>query len=100
MKTEAIQNWSGSVAIAWMMGAFVLIHYVIVPHQIVVGPFWAWIFATLAIQLVPGLALTIAGFRCVNRVGRVTAIVAGVLFLWFVWYGAVPAASVFLQVSK
>jgi hypothetical protein len=90
MKTEAIKNWSGSVAIAWMMSIYVLIHYVIVPHQIIIGPFWVWIFTTLAIQLVPGLAFAIAGMRCGNRVGRVSAVLAAVLFLWFVWYGLVP----------
>ena len=93
MKTEAIKNWSGSVAIAWMMSAFVLIHYVIVPHQIVIGPFWVWIFATLAIQLIPGLGFAIAGLRCRNLVGRVSAILAAVLFLWFVWYGLFPVLA-------
>jgi hypothetical protein len=100
MKTKAISNWWGLIAIAWMMSAFVFIHYVTVPHQIVIGPFWAWIFAELLVQLIPGLVFVIVGLRCESRVGRVTAILAGVLFLWFVWYGAVPAVSVFLQASR
>jgi len=97
MNTKAIKNWSGLAAASWMMGAFVLIHYVIVPDQIVIGPFWVWIFVSVAIQLIPGLALAVAGLGCVNRLGRATAILACVLFLWFVWYGAVPALLVFKQ---
>jgi len=100
MKTKAINNWSGLIAIAWMMSAFVLIHYVIVPRHIVIGPFWPFIFATLIFQLVPGLFFAIVGLRCGNQAGRVSAILGIGLFLWFVWYGAVPVFSMLWQLGS
>ena len=97
MNTKAMNSWSGLVAIAWMMGVFVFIHYFIVPRHIIIGSFWPWIFTTLAVLLIPGLAFAIAGFWSANRIGRVLAILATGLFLWFVWYAAVPAISGFLK---
>jgi hypothetical protein len=100
MHAKTLRNWSGLIAISWMMIAFVVIHYVIVPQQVVIGPFWPWIFAVLAAQLIPGLLLAIAGLRCGNLCGRISAILAIGLFSWFVWYGALPAVSVLLQMTK
>jgi hypothetical protein len=100
MKTETIKNWSGLVAIAWMMSVFILIHYVIVPRHIVIGSFWPWIFATLAVLLIPGLILAIIGLRCESRVGRISAMLATGLFLWFVWYAAVPVLTGFLRAAR
>ena len=97
MKTKAINNWSGLVAIAWMTGVFVIIHYVIVPRHIVIGSFWPWIFTTLAVLLIPGFAFALAGFWSATRAGRVLAGLATGLFLCFVWYAAVPVVSGFLQ---
>ena len=100
LKTKTAGNWAGLVAIVWMMSAFLLIHYVVVPRQIVIGPFWLWIFATLAVQLVPGLVFAIAGLRCGNRAGRVAATLAIGLFLWFVWYGLIPVLAMIWQLAK
>ena len=100
MKTITLRNWSGVLSIVSMLSAFVLIHYIIVPRHIVIGSFWTWMFATLAIQLVPDFVFAIAGLRCESRAGRISAIAASGLFLWLVWYAAVPVVSVFLQAAK
>lgn len=97
MQAKTITNWGGVLSILWMLGGFLLIHDVVVPRRIVVGPFWLWTFVLLGIQLVPGLFLAIAGWRCPKRAGRVSAMLAACLFLWFVWYGLVPAVSVLWQ---
>lgn len=96
MQSTALKNWSGLLAIVSMLSAFVVIHYIIVPHHIVIGPFWPWIFATLAVQLIPGLVFAIAGLRCKSQAGRVFAIAAAGLFLWFVWHAAYPVFALWL----
>jgi hypothetical protein len=99
MQAKAITKWAGMLSIVWMLSGFVFIHYVIVPRQIVVGPFWRWTFVLLSVQLVPALFLAIVGLRCGSRAGRVYGILAIGLLLWFVWYGVVPAAAVLLQLG-
>lgn len=94
MQTKAINNWTGFLSIIWMLAAFGLIHYIVVPRQIIIGPFWLWVFGLLAVQLVPGLILAVAGLRHGNRSGRISAILAMGLSLWFVWYGLFPALAV------
>ncbi len=100
MQTKAVDNWAGLVAIAWMTSVFALIHFLIVPQHFVVGPFWLWLVGLLALQLLPGFILAVIGIRCGSRLGRFAAVAAIGLFLWFVWYGAVPAASVIWQLRQ
>lgn len=97
--TKLINNWAGSIAIIWMMGSFLMIHYFIVPGHIVIGSFWLWIFGILVIQLVPGLVFAISGLRCGTRPGRVSAFLAIFLCLRFVWYGLVPVVSMIWQLK-
>jgi hypothetical protein len=98
MKT--FKAWAGLLSIVWMLSGFVVIHYVVVPERIVVGPIWLWPFVLLGIQLGPGLLLAIAGMRSGSRAGKVTAILAACLFCWFVWYGVVPALAVLLPIGS
>ena len=100
MQTKAVDNWAGLMGIAWMTGIFALIHFLIVPQHFIVGPFWLWIVGLLALQLLPGFLLAVVGFRCGNRLGRISAIAAAGLFLWFLWYGAVPVASMIWQLRQ
>jgi len=100
MLPKIMTTWAGLLSILWMLSGFVLIHDVVVPRRIVIGPFWLWTFVLLAIQLVPGLFLAIAGLKCPSRAGRVSALLAGGLFLWFVWYGLIPAVAVLWQVGS
>ncbi len=100
MQTKALRNWAGLFSIIWMMTWFVLIHYVMVPRHMIFDPVWLWIFGLLSAQLIPGLLLAIAGLRCGDRVGRVCAISAIGLFLWFVWYGVVPTVAVTWQLRS
>ena len=86
-------NWAGLAAIGWMLGVFVLIHYLILPRHIVIGSFWVWIFGLLAVQLIPGLSFAIAGLKWGNRAGKVFGSLAVVLLLWFVWYGLFPVLA-------
>ena len=100
MQTKTITSWAGLLSIVWMLCGFLLIHEVVVPRRIVVGPIWLWTFVLLGIQLLPGLFLAIAGLRGPSRAGRVSAILATGLFLWFVWYGVLPAAAVLWRLGS
>lgn len=97
MQPKAINTWAGFVSILWMVSWFIMIHYVMVPNHIVLDPFWLCLLLALSVQLIPGLLLAIAGAGCGSRAGRVCANLAIGLFLWFVWYGVLPIASVMRQ---
>jgi hypothetical protein len=98
MKTY-LNNWAGLASMLWMLTAYLIIHHVIVPNHVVVGPFWLWIFGMLAGQLVPGLVFARVGLRSSTRLGRLSAILALLVFLWFVWYGLFPVLNVLWQLN-
>lgn len=104
MQTKAMSNWAGLFSIIWMLGVSVLVLLFFVPlfmSRHVIGPFWVWIFGSVIVQLVPGLILAIAGLLWGNRTGRISAIFAAGLFLWFVLIWVFPVVlRVCSQLSK
>ena len=94
MQAKETSNWMGLTSIVWMMTGFFIIHDVMVPRHIMFGPLWLFLLVTLGVQMVPGLLFALAGMRCKAWAGRICVYCALGLFLWFVWYGVLPAMSV------
>jgi hypothetical protein len=90
MNTKRWSNWAGLISILWMVGGFVLLaslgphldHYELaLLYRVELALAW----------LVGGLVFAIAGLMEGNRVGRVSAGIAILVFIFFVWLSIVPA---------
>ena len=87
MNTTLLKNWAGLVSIVWMVGAFVLLNHA--PENFILFKFdatsWLTQFSYLGIWLGIGLILAVTGLRCRALAGRVCAVIAICIFVYFAW---------------
>jgi hypothetical protein len=93
MNTKLLNNWAGLISILWMVGGFALIAGVLSPHDIHFEPSWLYGVVLFLVWLGVGLLFAIAGLRRGNLAGRICAVIAVVVFVFFVWQMVVPAFS-------
>jgi hypothetical protein len=88
MTTKLLNSWAGLASIAWMVGVYeFLLH---APSGFRFEPSWFFMIAILVSWLGVGLLLAVAGLRRGHFAGRVCAIFALLVFLYFAWHLVSP----------
>src|ERR1017187_3300026 len=90
MNSKALKSWAGLFSIAWMIGIFLLL-VLIHPENIPIEPPWWRLLVLSFANLGVGLLLAFVGLKHGGWAGRGCAVVAGGLFLFFVWFWVLPA---------
>src|ERR1019366_49720 len=83
MNVRLRSNWAGSLSAGWMLGGYVLIRYVTVPHGLVFKPFWLYALTLFCVWLGVGLVIATAGLQCRSLAGRASTLLAILLFIFF-----------------
>ena len=83
MSTKLLNSWAGLASIVWMAGAYELL--LRAPSGFGFEPSWLFILTIFVSWLGIGLLLAVAGLRRGNLAGRVCAIIALLVFLYFAW---------------
>jgi hypothetical protein len=88
MSAKGLANWSGVVSIAWMLGGYYSLSFIIVPRDWRFDPEWLFLLLVLFGWMGVGLLLAMFGLRRGSVAGRICSVTAlGVVlyFAWFVW---------------
>ena len=86
-----LNNWNGLISLVWMMTIFGIIHLFINPHIVNIGLLWLpLLFILVSAQLIVGYIFAHSGLKSKNVLGRSSAILAIIVFVWFVWDGLLP----------
>ena len=98
-KFSSLRNWSGLIAITWMIGIYEFLSHA--PEIFFLNLFnlnfvsWLGQFAYLGIWLGIGLIFAIVGLRSKNLAAQICAIIAICVFILFAWsllHSPMPAA--------
>src|ERR1700690_135923 len=85
MNTKALQSWAGVSSILWMVGGYAFIRCVILPHHLQFEPLWLYALVVFYAWLGVGLILAVAGLRRGKLLGRIFALLAIGIFIFFAW---------------
>ena len=78
MQTKLLRNWCGSLAVTWMVGVYFFLRYSTAADGLFrLILLWLWLSV--------GFLLAVLGLRCRSFAGRVSALLALGLFLFFTW---------------
>jgi hypothetical protein len=90
MNTKFLNNWAGCFSIAWMVGGFALIVFVLDPQAFRFEPLWLYGLVLILSWLGAPLLLAIQGLRRGNLTGRICSALAIVIFFFLVWLTVIP----------
>jgi hypothetical protein len=85
MQNRVVSAWAGSISITWMLVGYVLLRFVVGPHQLNFGPWWLFALTVFLTWLGVGFVFALAGIMSSSLPGRISAVLALGLFVFFCW---------------
>jgi len=91
MNAKLLNNWAGGFSDGWMLAGFAIIVFVLLPLKVGFEPRWLYAIVLTVSWLGVPLVLAVRGLSRGNLAGRVCAVVALVIFIYFVRWWVMPA---------